>query len=208
MRILLPVKAVGTMAFIALFFWCYFAVQRNPAGAAVTMPLTPIDHWIRFSPAAFPAYASLWVYVSLPPAFLTRPTSLLRFGLWIAGLCLFCLGIFWLFPTTVPAFEADLIQHPEIALLQAVDAKGNACPSLHVATAVFSAVWLQRLLRVTAAPALLRWLNILLCVAIVWSTLATRQHVFLDVLAGLAVGAAFAALSLRRAGASAGADEL
>lgn len=208
MRILLPVKAIGTMAFIAIFFWCYFAVLRNPSGAATTMPLTAIDHWIRFTPAAFPAYASLWVYVSLPPAFLTNWTTLLRFGLWIAALCLFCLGIFWLFPTIVPAFDADLTQYPEIALLKTVDANGNACPSLHVATALFTAIWLERVLRVTAAPSILRWINALLCALILWSTLATRQHVFLDVLAGGLVGSLFAALSLRHASALAGPGEI
>jgi membrane-associated phospholipid phosphatase len=42
---------------------------------------------------------------------------------------------------------------------------------------------------------------VLLCLAILWSTMATRQHVFLDVLAGVLVGALFAILSLRQAGA-------
>jgi len=66
-----------------------------------------------------------------------------------------------------------------------------------VATAVFSAVWLGHLLKSIGAPRLLMASNWLLCAAIVWSTLATRQHVFLDVLAGAALGLIFAALSLR-----------
>jgi len=44
------------------------------------MPLTALDGWIRFFPAAILLYGSLWVYVSLPLALLTRKSELLSFG--------------------------------------------------------------------------------------------------------------------------------
>ena len=40
------------------------------------------------------------------------------------------------------------------AMLYAVDNSGNACPSLHVAAAVLSGLWLHRVLRQIGAP---RW---------------------------------------------------
>lgn len=198
--ILWPLKAVGTMTFMALFFWAYFAVLRQPLLAPTTMPRLAVDAWIPFSTAAFPVYAALWVYVSLPPAFIGGLRPLLWFGVWISALCLFCLGIFWLFPTTVPAAGIDWSVYPELALLKDVDAAGNACPSLHVASSVFTALWLERIARSVAAPPALRWANALLCTAILWSTIATRQHVVLDVLAGIAVGLAFALPALRHVG--------
>ena len=202
--ILLPMKAIGTMAFMVLFFFGYFTVLRNPLNDAVTMPLTVVDRWVGFTPGAFPAYVSLWIYVSLPPAFLTSAAGLLRFAIWIAALCLFCLGIFWLFPTQVPAFPIDFAEVPNMAILKGVDASGNACPSLHVATAVFAAFWLGRIWRAISAPPLLRWATGGHCLVIVWSTMAIRQHVFLDVLAGLLAGSVFAWLSLRRVSLGAG----
>ena len=195
--VLLPVKAVGTMAFMALFFVAYFAVLHHPLTEPVTIPLTRVDRWVDFTPAAFPAYVSLWVYVALPPAFLTGLPSLLRFTGWIAALCLFCLAIFWLFPTQVPAAAIDFTRFPGMAILKGVDAGGNACPSLHVATAVFAAFWFDRLWTAVSAPALLRWATATHCLLILWSTMAIRQHAFLDVLAGALVGWAFAWLSLR-----------
>ena len=78
-----------------------------------------------------------------------------------------------------------------------MDASGNACPSLHVATAVFSGVWLNRILREINAPRALRAFNWLWCVGIVYSTLATKQHVALDMLAGAVLGLAAALLSLK-----------
>jgi len=194
-----PLKAVGTMSFMALFFWGYFGVLRNPLAPATVMPLTVIDEWIAFTPLAFPAYASLWVYASLAPALIGHLRTLLLFGVWIAAMCLFCLGIFWLFPTAVPIPDIDWALYPEMAIIKNVDAGGNACPSLHVAAAVFTAFWLDRVLRTVSAPWLLRGLNGLFCLAILWSTVATRQHVVIDVLAGIVVGVAFAVLSLRYA---------
>ncbi len=73
------------------------------------------------------------------------------------------------------------------------DASGNACPSLHVAFAVFTAVWFGHLLRQMKAGGLARSLNWLWCAGILYSTIATRQHVALDVLAGAVLGAVIAA---------------
>lgn len=206
--ILWPFKAVGTMAFMAVFFWGYFGVLRNPLFPPTVMPLIALDAWIPFTPLAFPAYASLWVYASLPPALLGNFRTLALFGLWMAAMCLFCLGLFWLFPTGVPAAGIDWSQYPEMAIIKGLDASGNACPSLHVASAVFSAFWLGRVLRAVDAPLPLRGLNWLHCLAILWSTVATRQHVALDVLAGTVVGLGFAVFSLRHALATAPAGEI
>lgn len=193
------IKATGTMTFMLLFFWGYFSVMRYPLRPPVEMPVTAIDAWFAPSPLAFPVYASLWVYVSIPPALFSRFRTLALFGFWIALLCISCLVLFWLWPTSVPRFAVDWSAYPGMSLIKGVDAGGNACPSLHVASAAFAAAWLDRLLRGVGAPAVVRGANLLHCAAIVWSTMATRQHVFLDVVAGLVVGLLFAALSIYHA---------
>lgn len=199
MAFLWPLKALGTMGFMVLFFWAYFGIARNPLTPPRVMPVTRLDTWIEFSPAALPAYLSLWIYVSLAPALLGSLRSLLLFGRWIGWLCTFCLAIFWLFPTSTPPFGIDWAAHPDFAFLKGMDAAGNACPSLHVATTVFSALWLNRVLGRIGTPKALQWLNALQCSVIIWSTIATRQHVVLDAAGGMAVGIVFAVLSLRRA---------
>lgn len=197
MATLVWLKATGTTLFMAFFFWAYFAILGRTAGIAVLMPLTMADAWVPFSTWAFPVYGSLWVYVSLPPALLRSFRELACYAFWIGALCVSCLVVFYVFPTAVPPASIDWAQYPELAFLKGLDAAGNACPSLHVASAVFSALWLQRLLRNLGGPGWLIRLSDLQCLLILWSTLATRQHVVLDVLAGTAIGLAFAWASLR-----------
>jgi membrane-associated phospholipid phosphatase len=206
--ILWPFKAVGTMLFMGLFFWGYFAVLRDPLFPTTIMPLIGLDEWVPFTPLAFPAYVSLWVYASLAPALLANFRALAIFGVWMAGLCLSSLVIFWLFPTAVPAAGIDWSLYPQMAIIKDADASGNACPSLHVAAAVFSAFWIERVLRVIGAPLVLRGLSGLFCLMILWSTVATRQHVVLDVLAGTMIGTLFAVFSLRHALTATGAGEI
>lgn len=196
-----PLKALGTMSFMALFFWAYFAILRAPFGTPTIMPRLVLDAWIPFTTAAFPVYAGLWVYVSLPPALLGSFRPLMRFTGGVAALCAFCLALFWLLPTAVPPAEIDWTQYPQLDFLKSMDAAGNACPSLHVATSVYAALWLAAIGRAVGAPTALRWANALFCLAILWSTVATRQHVVLDVLAGTVVGLLFAAAFLPRRGA-------
>jgi membrane-associated phospholipid phosphatase len=66
-----------------------------------------------------------------------------------------------------------------------------------VAFAVFTAVWFERLLRQMGAGRLVRALNWLWCLGILYSTVAIRQHVWLDVLAGAVLGATVAVVHLR-----------
>jgi len=191
-------KAAGTTAFMVLFFQAYFWVLHHPSKPPVEVPLLPIDTWLPFTPAAIYAYGWLWIYVSLPPALIAGFRALVGYGVWIALMCLVCLLVFWVWPTQTPVFDIDWAAYPQLAFLKGIDAASNACPSLHVAAALHAAFWLHHLLRDIGAPGWLRVASAAQCLAIVWSTMAIRQHVFLDVLAGAAVGLLFAWLSLRR----------
>ena len=190
-------KALGTTAFMTLFFWAYFALLRQPGNPPIVMPQLPLDAWIPLTPWAFSIYVSLWVYVSLAPALLNSFRTLVHYGVWVSAMCLFSLALFWLVPTQTPDFGVDWSLYPSLSFIKGVDAAGNACPSLHVGSAVFSAFWLHRVFTTVNAPAWLRWINVLHCTAIAWSTMATRQHVAWDVIAGAVVGTVFAWLSLR-----------
>jgi membrane-associated phospholipid phosphatase len=199
MRHLFWLKTIGITAFMSLFFVAYFHVLRNPAAPVTEMPLTALDHAIAFQPSWLAAYLTLWLYVGLPPGFFLQLRGLVLYGLWVAALCVAGLTIFYFWPTAVPPpdFSVDLAQHPAFALLQGVDAAGNACPSLHVATAVFSACWLHRWLPRLGASLAVLGANWLWCALIVFSTVAIRQHVVLDVVAGTALGLAFAWPAMR-----------
>lgn len=190
-------KSIGTTLFISLFFGAYFYLLKTPAYPTTVMPLIGLDRLIGFQPLALPLYLSLWVYVSLPPALLATRRELYGYSLAMALTCLVALLVFYFWPTAIPPAGIDWAQYPDVAFLKSMDAAGNACPSLHVATAIFSGIWLHHLLRRFCAPLWLFSFNGAWCAGIIYSALATRQHVAVDVLAGLALGLLTAGLSLR-----------
>ena len=192
-------KFVGVSGFMWLFFAAYFHLLRNPLRPVTEMPLTALDHWVNFQPGALAAYVSLWLYVGIPAGLMPSLRHLVAYGLWVGSLCLAGLAVFYVFPTAVPLplLPVDVALHPGFALLQGVDAAGNACPSLHVATAVFSALWIDHLLRRLGAPHWPRALNAAWVLLIVYSTLAIKQHVAIDAAAGSALALLFAWPSMR-----------
>lgn len=193
-RTLWIVKMTGTTLGISVFMMSYFWVLRNPSSEVTLMPLTALDRAIGFHPWALPIYLSLWVYISLGPAILRTGRELAGYGLATFAVGLIGLGIFIVWPTAVAPLAIDWTEYPSMTYLKQLDLAGNACPSLHVAFAVFTAIWLQRLLReIKAGPALLT-LNWLWCLGILYSTVATLQHVVLDVLAGALLGGLVAAV--------------
>ncbi|MGH8162535.1 MAG: phosphatase PAP2 family protein [Gammaproteobacteria bacterium] len=186
-------KTFGIPGFIALFFVAYFLLLDYPLFAVHVMPLTALDHWIGFHPWAFVPYFSLWVYVSVPPTLMGSRRELISY-LWAAiGLSLAGMLVYLFCPTATPAPDIDWTRYPTFGFLHSAGLARNACPSLHAAFSVFSGFWIGRQLRAIRAPVFLRALNVLWCLAILYSTIATRQHVALDIYAGGALGvAAFA----------------
>jgi membrane-associated phospholipid phosphatase len=190
-------KLVGTTTFISVFFVGYFQVLHATGNEATVMPLTFIDDLVGFQPAALYAYVSLWVYVGLPQGLMHERRDLYAYCAWVGALCLTGLACFWLWPTAVPPATIDTSLYPGFGLIRGIDAAGNACPSLHVATAAFSAIWLDRLLAEIGAGWRMRGFIWAWFAAIAWSTMATRQHVSLDVAAGVLLAVVFAIPSLR-----------
>jgi hypothetical protein len=190
-------KMVGTTAAMSAFFVVYFWLLRHARGPVTTVPRIWLDRMIPFQPWALALYASLWVYVSLAPSLLVSRRALAAYAAAAVVLSAAGFGVFVLWPTTVPPPEAGASLAGSVGFLKEVDASGNAFPSLHVAFAVFTALWMARLLRELGARRVARTLNWLWCAGIVYSTIAIRQHVALDALAGAALGAAVAAAHLR-----------
>lgn len=189
-------KLFGTTAWVWAFFIGYFELLRHPVHPVTVMPLTALDTLIPFQPGALFAYLTLWLYVGVAPGLQLTFRELLVYGLWAGALCLTGLGLFYAWPTAVPPLTFDVSGFAGFAMLQGVDATGNACPSMHVAIALFTMLWIEHLLRRMRAPLTLRGLNLAWFLAIAWSTLAIKQHVVLDVLAGGLLGLAFALPSL------------
>jgi hypothetical protein len=186
-----PLKMVGTMAWIAAFFWLYFWVMRHPAGGAApwVMPETFVDRWFDVHEWAIVPYASLWVYVALAPALSKDGDELRTYAASALALCAGGLAFFWVVPTTVPAFAIDWHDYAALSFLKARDGGTNAFPSLHVAFAVHSAWFIRRALQGVGAPRAMQAVNVAWAAIILWSVLATRQHVFVDLLGGLVAGA-------------------
>jgi hypothetical protein len=198
LRRLFLLKLSGVTAVIGLFFVAYFHVLRHPAHPVTVVPLTPLDALIGFEPAMLVPYVSLWLYVGIAPGLQLTLRRLADYGLWAGALGATGLAAFYFWPTVVPpSIGSGVVPGwPGFETLRGLDAAGNACPSLHVAFAVFTAAWIEHVLRAVRVPPLLRLLNLGWVLAIVWSTLAIRQHAVLDVAVGALLGAMFALLSL------------
>lgn len=179
-------KMVGTTVGISSFFVLYFWTMESTAHRAVTVPLSAVDAWVGLQQWAVVPYGSLWLYVSLAPALAANTAALRAYVAGAAAIVLIAMATYWLLPTVTPAFDVDWSQHPMLQFLKSADAGGNAFPSLHVAFAFYTARVIGSQLGSLGAPRWARGLNWAWCVAIVHSTLATHQHVFLDVLGGLA----------------------
>jgi fatty acid desaturase/membrane-associated phospholipid phosphatase len=188
-----------TALFLGLGLWLtvpFFAVQYYPLFPAAAMPVTFLDEWIPTAQSAVCLYVSLYIQITLP-LLLSRDSRELRhmcFGFGWIVLVSHSLFLFW--PTAIPALLAGVsITDPLLRLVEKIETSRSACPSLHASLAVYCALCTARLLASGRSRNRLRiglWIWTVLILA---STLLSKQHVFLDIAAGAALGGlAYAAL--------------
>jgi hypothetical protein len=191
-------KAVGATVAISVFFVAYFYVMYHPVFPVRVMPVLPADAWVAVLPWSVWIYFSLWVYICMPLTLMANRRALWHYFLGAFLLAVLGMTIFLIFPTAVPDLPIDWSQYPRtLSFLKSSAVTGNACPSLHVAYSVFAAFWLAVMLCRIGVARIWHLGNVVWCLAILFSTLSTKQHVLLDLIVGAPLGALAFGLNFR-----------
>jgi hypothetical protein len=164
----------------------YYALERWMFFPARVLEPGPIDRAVPFVQGTAWLYLSLYLLLPIAPIALATRRDVRRFALDIAVIALVSHLIFLFCPTSVArpnVTPSDFAYR----LVIGVDRPLNACPSLHASLAVYSALWCDRLLRARVGAWLLRIGLWTWTLAILYATLALRQHVLVDLLAGAAL---------------------
>jgi hypothetical protein len=165
----------------------YYGPQHWIFRAAHQAPTLAIDRWIPFQPGWTLVYQSVFILVPLA-LWLPANRQAAKNYAFALGAAFGCGAIvFWLYPTLSPRpLHSDSMLYR--SLISGLDGPGNALPSMHAAMGLLVAVAVDRHLRRCGASVLWRAALAVWWIALLYSTLATRQHRVLDLVAGIALG--------------------
>ncbi len=175
-------------AVVAGAYQLYFWVQRNNRHVATRCMRTPIDDHIPFWPSWVWFY-SFFYFIVIGLTVVSIRDLAHGVHLIFGGVMLVVIGsvIFYVFPTEVPnsyrRFEITGLATRYLAFIQSMDNSRNAFPSMHCAIATYIG------LVVSSLPDIGAWLGIGQVVTIAISCVVVKQHVLVDTVAGIALGA-------------------
>ena len=176
---------VALGAWMAFF---YYGPQRWPIFPANPAPVLPFDRWIPFQPGWAVVYQSVFIAHTLALWLPGNREAVRQYARLVAAAFACGAGVFWLYPTLSPRPEhSDSLLYRW--LISSVDGQRNAFPSLHAAMGLLALHALRNQLRARGIAAG-RWQAglALWWLALLYSTLATRQHSIPDLLAGVFLG--------------------
>jgi len=155
------------------------------------LPMSWVDLAVPFMPN------TMWIYISEYIFFITvywasrNYMNLNKYFYSFLALQSVSVAIFWIWPTTYPRSDFPLpedlgpITHAVFSWLRTTDTPANCCPSLHVSSVYLSTfIFLDE--QKKKFPFFFCWGT-----AIAVSTLTTKQHYLVDVVAGLVMAVAF-----------------
>ncbi len=165
----------------------YFTLQHLTLWTPTTFALTALDRAIGFAPRWIYAYQSLYLLMPIPPLLATRKDQLRRYTegfLWLTAAGFL---IFLLFPVTSPRPDG-VTGIAAFDLLARYEGKLNAFPSLHAGLLAYTMIFAHWAFPRELSTALGRSLFVVGLVwggAILYATLATKQHYAVDLPAGI-----------------------
>jgi len=152
------------------------------------VPATSVDNWIVVSSPWIWIYVSFYIYFG--GAYLFSKSLFNRQLYFYSYMTSATISMFYffMFPTSITrekyAIEALGPSDSVLNFIRAIDTSVNCLPSMHICLSTIATLTLFRVSKVFGIFALL-WLGL-----IAFSTMATKQHYFLDVVTGAALGAA------------------
>jgi membrane-associated phospholipid phosphatase len=166
----------------------YLLLQRHPFFTVTEMKITWIDRNIPFVPGYVYLYESLWLLIPVAPWLMKSKDDLVRYckSLVLISLAGFC--IFFFYPTSSPRPKDLHDINVVYGALIRVENELNAFPSLHVALAFLSGASCHDIFCAGKWPKWLRCIVWVWVMGVVASTLLTKQHVFIDAVAGGMLG--------------------
>lgn len=193
-------KLVAWLGLAAGICGPYFALQHLPLGPPRPVPELGLDAVVAFQPVWVYAYLSLGALVPLAPLLAPDPAALRRYGVGLALLCAPCFVAFALYPVAGPRPPLRAEAPHLYTWLVAVDRPANSMPSLHAGLVLYSLLYTDRVTRgllPRGALQLGRALGGAWGLAILYGTLATKQHWAIDLPAGMALAAVAHGLAWR-----------
>ena len=181
-------KALLAAALCTFFCVPYFLVGNFPILPVHELALSPIDRAIGFHPAVWVwIYQSEYLLVNFVPWLAEERAELMRYARGFAILSVVSFAVFVIYPIRAPK--------PQVAdaggmywLLQLYDVPLNSFPSLHAALVIYTVRFAHRIgLAGRKTMGLLLWTW---AVLILYGTLATKEHYFIDIVAGVLLAVA------------------
>ena len=193
-----PYRVTIPMVILVSLVPVYLFIPDFLGGRPLNAPALALDHRIPQQPAWVLVYGSLYLFLIILPVFVVRHEDLIRrtvlayLAVWITAYIFFVL-----YPTVAPRENDDVPGTGFLVwglkALYSSDHPYNCFPSLHVAHSFVSALSTYRVNRGLGVFATV-------CAFFVGlSTLFTRQHYILDVVAGIFLAAVAYAIFLRGA---------
>jgi membrane-associated phospholipid phosphatase len=174
----------------------YYLLQHYVFFPVTVMKPGRLDLMVAFAPETVWIYLSLYVLMPIGPLLTLNLRHLYGYALGMASMSLFANFAFLLWPTTC---QRPFIAQTNAAyqLLVTIDRPLDSCPSLHVAFAVFSALCWEMFFDRVPNSRLWRtgvwgW-----TLAILYSTISTKQHVAIDVAGGVVLAVVTYSLAFR-----------
>ena len=181
-------KIVLSFALSIYFCAAYFLLQRHPIFPMTAIKAIWLDRMIPFVPGAVYLYESIWLLTPVAPWLMKSKAELNGYTKGLIAVSLMGFVVFFFHPTSCPRpndiHDVNLLYG---ALIQ-VDWESNAFPSLHAALAVFHGACCQAIFSTGPWHRRIRWFVRAWTLGIIGSTLLTKQHMFVDAVAGAAVG--------------------